>query len=106
DTLHILGLHKEQRIFGFVHGLKTRSLMEFLSTDLPTTYKGLMEKTYTWIEAKEVATNGATNGHQKGFVRFGKGPSWDIYKGRKKDRDRLSLSHPQTGPGQNTCPRE
>ncbi|GKC24244.1 zinc finger, CCHC-type containing protein [Tanacetum coccineum] len=75
DTLHILGLHKEQRIFGFVHGLKTRSLMEFLSTDLPTTYKGLMEKTYTWIEAKEVATNGATNVHQKGFVRFGKGPS-------------------------------
>ncbi|GJT76659.1 reverse transcriptase domain-containing protein [Tanacetum coccineum] len=34
DTLQILGLHEEQRIFGFVHGLKTRSLMEFLSTDL------------------------------------------------------------------------
>nr|GEW36178.1 reverse transcriptase domain-containing protein [Tanacetum cinerariifolium] len=30
------------------------SLVEFLSTDLPTSYKGLMEKTYTWIEAKEV----------------------------------------------------
>ncbi|GJZ69404.1 reverse transcriptase domain-containing protein [Tanacetum coccineum] len=47
DTLQILGLHKEQHIFGFVHGLKTRSLVGFLSTDLPTTYKGLMEKTYT-----------------------------------------------------------
>ncbi|GJS11151.1 copia protein [Tanacetum coccineum] len=44
---------RKQRIYGFVHGLKTRSLVEFLSTDLPTTYKGLMEKTYTWIEAKE-----------------------------------------------------
>ncbi|GKF63544.1 hypothetical protein Tco_0186992 [Tanacetum coccineum] len=47
DTLQILGLHEEQRISGFVHGLKTRSLMKFLSTDLPTTYKVLMEKTYT-----------------------------------------------------------
>ncbi|GKA68696.1 reverse transcriptase domain-containing protein [Tanacetum coccineum] len=58
DTLQILGLHEDQRISGFVHGLRTRNLVEFLSTDLPTTYKGLMEKTYTWIEAREVATNG------------------------------------------------
>ncbi|GKC75637.1 reverse transcriptase domain-containing protein, partial [Tanacetum coccineum] len=38
---------------------RTRNLVEHLSTDLPSTYKGLMEKTYTWIEAREVATNGA-----------------------------------------------
>ncbi|GJT11986.1 reverse transcriptase domain-containing protein [Tanacetum coccineum] len=31
----------------------TRSLVEHLSTDLPSTYKGLMEKTYTWVEARE-----------------------------------------------------
>nr|GEV45257.1 reverse transcriptase domain-containing protein [Tanacetum cinerariifolium] len=43
------------------------SLPEFLSKDLPTTYKGLMEKTYTWIEAREVATNGALNDQKKGF---------------------------------------
>ncbi|GKD56104.1 reverse transcriptase domain-containing protein, partial [Tanacetum coccineum] len=55
DTLQILGLHEEQRISGFVHGLRTRSLVEFLSTDLLTTYRGLMEKTYTWIEAREAA---------------------------------------------------
>ncbi|GJW91501.1 reverse transcriptase domain-containing protein [Tanacetum coccineum] len=61
DTLQILGLHEDQRISGFVHALRTRNLVEFLSTDLPTTYKGLMEKTYTWIEAREVATNGAPN---------------------------------------------
>nr|GEV86052.1 hypothetical protein [Tanacetum cinerariifolium] len=59
DTLQILGLHEDQRISGFVHGLRTRNLVKHLSTDLPFTYKGLMEKTYTWIEAKEVATNGA-----------------------------------------------
>ncbi|GJS53924.1 MAK10-like protein [Tanacetum coccineum] len=55
------GLHEEQRIFGFVHGLRTRNLVEHLSTDLQSTYKGLMEKTYTWIEAREVATNGTKN---------------------------------------------
>ncbi|GJV81943.1 hypothetical protein Tco_1517813 [Tanacetum coccineum] len=44
DTLQILGLHEEQRISGFVHGLRTRNLVEHLSTDLPSTYKGLMEK--------------------------------------------------------------
>ncbi|GJR94442.1 hypothetical protein Tco_0266616 [Tanacetum coccineum] len=55
----ILGLHKEQRISGFVHGLRTRSLVEHLSMDLLSTYKGLMEKTYTRIKAREVATNGA-----------------------------------------------
>nr|GEY98773.1 hypothetical protein [Tanacetum cinerariifolium] len=53
DTLQILGLHEDQRISGFVHGLRTRSLVEHLSTDLLSTYKGLMEKTYTWIEARE-----------------------------------------------------
>nr|GFB82469.1 hypothetical protein [Tanacetum cinerariifolium] len=76
-TLQILGLHEEQHIFGFVHGLKTQSLAEFLFTDLPTTYKGLMEKTYTWIEAKEVATNGAPNDHRECLDRSSKGSSWD-----------------------------
>ncbi|GJX77665.1 hypothetical protein Tco_0324476 [Tanacetum coccineum] len=89
--LRILGLHEEQRISGFVHGLKRKSLVEFLSTDLPTTYKGLMEKNYNWIEAKEVATNGAPNDHKEGFDRFNKGVSWDNSKGKKKNRDRFSL---------------
>ncbi|GKC75064.1 hypothetical protein Tco_1125838 [Tanacetum coccineum] len=84
----ILGLHEEQHIFGFVHGLKKRSIVEFLSTDLPTTYKGLMEKTYTWIEAKEVATNGSPSDHKEGFDKFNKGFSWDNRKGRKKNQDR------------------
>ena len=44
ETLQILGLHEEQRISGFVHGLRNRNLVEFLSTDLPETYKDLMEK--------------------------------------------------------------
>ncbi|GKE94438.1 hypothetical protein Tco_1579293, partial [Tanacetum coccineum] len=67
DTLQILGLHEDQRISGFVHGLRTRNLVEFLSTDLLSTYKGLMEKTYTWIEAREVATNGTPNDRRESF---------------------------------------
>ncbi|GKB38005.1 hypothetical protein Tco_0882947 [Tanacetum coccineum] len=93
DKLHILGLHEEQRISGFIHGLKTRSLVRFLSTDLPTTYKGLMEKTYTWIEAKEVATNRALNDYRERFENFIKGSFWDNNKGKKKNRDRFSPCH-------------
>ncbi|GKA65275.1 reverse transcriptase domain-containing protein [Tanacetum coccineum] len=54
DTLQILGLHEDQQISTFIHGLRTRSLVEHLFTDLPPTYKGLMEKMYTWVEAREV----------------------------------------------------
>ncbi|GJY86329.1 hypothetical protein Tco_0500355 [Tanacetum coccineum] len=90
DTLQILRLHEEQCISGFVHGLKTISLVEFLSTDLPTTYKGLMEKTYTFIEAKEVATNRALSDHKEGFDRLNKGFSWDNKKVKKKNQDRFS----------------
>ncbi|GKB83685.1 reverse transcriptase domain-containing protein [Tanacetum coccineum] len=39
DPLQILGLDEEQRISGFVYGLRTRNLVENLSTDLPSTYK-------------------------------------------------------------------
>ncbi|GJV16595.1 hypothetical protein Tco_1361918 [Tanacetum coccineum] len=92
NNLQILGLHAEQRIFSFVHGLKTRSLVEFLSTDLPTTYKGLMEKTYTWIEAKEVSTNGASNDIKEGFDKINNGFSWVNNKERKKKQDRVRIS--------------
>nr|GEX55745.1 hypothetical protein [Tanacetum cinerariifolium] len=92
DTMYILGLHEEQCISKFIHGLKTRSLMEFLSTDLLTTYMDLMEKTYTWIEAKEVATNRAPNDHRKSFNRFMKVSTWDNNKG-KKNIDKFSPYH-------------
>nr|GEY66228.1 reverse transcriptase domain-containing protein [Tanacetum cinerariifolium] len=54
DTLQILGLDEDQRIFVFVHGLKVRNLVEHLFTNLPSTYKGLMERTYTWIECRKL----------------------------------------------------
>nr|GEY47089.1 hypothetical protein [Tanacetum cinerariifolium] len=92
NTLQILGLHEEHRISGFVHEMNTISLVKFLSTYLPTTYKGLMEKTYTWIEAKEVATNETPNNHRDSFNRFKKNSSWDNNKG-KKNRDRFFPYH-------------
>nr|GEY55723.1 reverse transcriptase domain-containing protein [Tanacetum cinerariifolium] len=70
---------------------RTKSLVEFLSTDLPTTYKGLIEKTYTWIKAKVVSTNGVPNDHKEGFNKFNKGSSWHNNKGRKKNWDMFSL---------------
>ncbi|GJV55568.1 reverse transcriptase domain-containing protein [Tanacetum coccineum] len=88
DTLQILGLHEEQRISGFVHGLRTRSLVEHLSTDLPSTYKGLMEKAYTWVEAREVATNGVLNNRKDDFKRSKKF-SWGNNI-EQKDKGRFS----------------
>ncbi|GKD37875.1 hypothetical protein Tco_1258082 [Tanacetum coccineum] len=65
---------------GFVHGLRKISLVEHLSTNLPSTFKGLMEKTYTWVEAREVATNGVSNGRRDDFERSKKS-SWDNNRG-------------------------
>nr|GEY39815.1 hypothetical protein [Tanacetum cinerariifolium] len=65
------------------------SLVEFLSIDLPTSYKGLMEKTYTWIEAKEVTTNGTLNDRRENSNRFKRDSSWDNNRGkRNRDSDR------------------
>ncbi|GJZ47905.1 hypothetical protein Tco_0601737 [Tanacetum coccineum] len=90
DTLQILGLHEDHRISGFVHGLRTRNLVEFLSTNLLTTYKVLMEKTYTWIEAREVATNGAPNGRREGFNISRKNPSYRFFSYRGSNHGMLS----------------
>ncbi|GJR03693.1 hypothetical protein Tco_0526677 [Tanacetum coccineum] len=90
DTLQILGLYEDQHISRFVHRLRTRNLVEFLSTDLSTTYKGLMEKTYTWIKARDVATNKAPNDRRGGGIdRSRKNPSSDNNKGHI-NRDRFS----------------
>ncbi|GJZ37757.1 reverse transcriptase domain-containing protein [Tanacetum coccineum] len=99
DTLQILGLHEEQLISGFVHGLRTRSLVEHLSTDLPSTYKGLMEKTYTWVEAREVVTNDALSDQSDSFERSKKS-SWDNNRGQK-NKDRFS---PYQGPNHGLLP--
>ncbi|GJR72985.1 reverse transcriptase domain-containing protein [Tanacetum coccineum] len=88
DTIQILGLHEDQRISGFVHSLRTRNLVEHLYTDLPSTYKSLMEKTYTWIEAREVASNGAPNDQRDNFERSRKS-FWDNDRGQKS-KDRFS----------------
>ncbi|GJR15034.1 reverse transcriptase domain-containing protein [Tanacetum coccineum] len=57
--------------------------------DLPSTYKGLMEKAYTWVEAREVATNGVSNNRKDDFERSKKF-SWGNNIGQK-DRGRFSL---------------
>nr|GEX81499.1 putative reverse transcriptase domain, ribonuclease H-like domain protein [Tanacetum cinerariifolium]GEX97607.1 putative reverse transcriptase domain, ribonuclease H-like domain protein [Tanacetum cinerariifolium]GEX98461.1 putative reverse transcriptase domain, ribonuclease H-like domain protein [Tanacetum cinerariifolium] len=61
---------------------RTRSSVEHLSIDLSLTYKGLMEKTYTWVEAREVATNGVSSDQRDSFERPKK-YSWDNNSGQK-----------------------
>ncbi|GKA60991.1 hypothetical protein Tco_0760398 [Tanacetum coccineum] len=71
--------------------IRTRRLVEFLSTNLPSTYKALMEKPYTWIEAKEVATNGAPVEYMEGFDRPVRNTSWGNSRNKSKSRDRFTL---------------
>ncbi|GKA27833.1 reverse transcriptase domain-containing protein [Tanacetum coccineum] len=67
--------------------------------DLPFTYKGLMEKTYTLVEAREVATNGASSDRRDSFERPKKS-YWDNNKGQR-NKDRFS---PYRGPNHGLLP--
>ncbi|GJY56163.1 hypothetical protein Tco_0455278 [Tanacetum coccineum] len=58
-----------------------------------------MEKTYTWVEAREVATNGASNDRRDSFERSKKS-SWDNNRGQK-NKDRFS---PYRGPNHGLLP--
>ncbi|GJS06797.1 hypothetical protein Tco_0363593 [Tanacetum coccineum] len=89
-----LAVHNiKQREGESVRAFANRNLVEHLSTDLLSTYKGLMEKTYTWIEAREVATNRAPNDRRDNFERSRKS-SWDNGRGQRS-RDKFS---PYQGP--------
>ncbi|GKB30739.1 reverse transcriptase domain-containing protein [Tanacetum coccineum] len=89
DTLQILGLHEDQHISGFVHGLRTQNFVEFLSTDLPPTYKGLIEKTYTLIEVREIeeAVKSRQLSHLVNGIKKEKAKASDTQQGEgKKDK--------------------
>ncbi|GKE43226.1 reverse transcriptase domain-containing protein [Tanacetum coccineum] len=66
---------------------------------LPFTYKGLMEKTYTLVEAREIATNGASSDRRDSFERPKKS-SWDNNKGQR-NKDKFS---PYRGPNHGLLP--
>ncbi|GJS96911.1 hypothetical protein Tco_0803879 [Tanacetum coccineum] len=42
----------------FVQGVKIKSLIKFISTELPESYDGLMDKVYSWLQAEETASEG------------------------------------------------
>ncbi|GKB07675.1 hypothetical protein Tco_0835959 [Tanacetum coccineum] len=58
ETTQITRLNKDQRIAYFVHRVKIKSLVKFISTELPESYDGLIEKTRSWLEAEETASKG------------------------------------------------
>nr|GEV35336.1 ribonuclease H-like domain-containing protein [Tanacetum cinerariifolium] len=70
--------------------VKLALLLKSRNNYLPTTYKGLVGKNYTWIKSNNVATNRAPNYHKDSFNRFNKSYSWDNSKGKKKNRDSFS----------------
>nr|XP_043619716.1 uncharacterized protein LOC122591515 [Erigeron canadensis] len=69
ETTLMKGLSENQKILGFVHGLRFQPLVEFLSTDLPQEYKVLMDKTYTFLVGKETAGGVTSPGYGKDLDR-------------------------------------
>ncbi|GJW42083.1 hypothetical protein Tco_0070882 [Tanacetum coccineum] len=69
-------------------------VLELSLLDLPSTYKGLMEKTYTWIEAKEVATNRAPNDQRYNF-ESSKNPPGTTAGDRKVEAEKVARSFDQ-----------
>ncbi|GKB71216.1 reverse transcriptase domain-containing protein [Tanacetum coccineum] len=57
ETSQITRLNEDQRIACFVHGV-VKLLVKFISTWLPESYDGYMEKTYTWIQAEDTDSEG------------------------------------------------
>nr|GEU84701.1 reverse transcriptase domain-containing protein [Tanacetum cinerariifolium] len=51
-------LNEDQRIAGFVLGLKIKLLVKFISTDHLESYDSLMENTYEWLQAEETTFEG------------------------------------------------
>ncbi|GJT97196.1 reverse transcriptase domain-containing protein [Tanacetum coccineum] len=58
ETAQITRLNEDQRIAGFIHGVKIKSLVKFVSTELPESYDGLIEKVYSLLQAEETASEG------------------------------------------------
>nr|GFA26576.1 putative reverse transcriptase domain-containing protein [Tanacetum cinerariifolium] len=58
ETAQITRLNKDQRIAGFVHGVKIKYLVKFVFTELPKSYDGLLEKAYCFLQAEEIASEG------------------------------------------------
>ncbi|GJV01132.1 hypothetical protein Tco_1334701 [Tanacetum coccineum] len=58
ETTQITRLNEDQIIAGFIHGVKIKSLVKFISTELPESYDELLEKVYYWLQAEKTTSEG------------------------------------------------
>ncbi|GJR64887.1 reverse transcriptase domain-containing protein [Tanacetum coccineum] len=58
ETAQINKLNEDQRIAGFIHKVKIKSLVKFVSTEVLESYNQLIEKVYSWLQAEETALEG------------------------------------------------
>ncbi|GJZ96785.1 reverse transcriptase domain-containing protein [Tanacetum coccineum] len=92
ETTHITRLNDDQRIAGFVHGVK-KSLVKFISTKLLKSYDGLMEKTHSWLQAEETASERRPITFMDSSTgdKTQKGKPWKAPEKKNRDkRDRFS----------------
>ncbi|GKD44956.1 reverse transcriptase domain-containing protein [Tanacetum coccineum] len=58
ETAQITRLNEDQRIAGFIYGVKIKSLVKFVPIELPKSYGGLIKKVYSLLQAEETASEG------------------------------------------------
>nr|GEX67199.1 reverse transcriptase domain-containing protein [Tanacetum cinerariifolium] len=58
ETTQINKLNEDQRITGFIHRVKIKSQVEFVSTERLESYDELIDKVYSWLQSKETASEG------------------------------------------------
>nr|XP_043633415.1 uncharacterized protein LOC122604601 [Erigeron canadensis] len=81
ETSLIRGLSENQRVSGFIHGLKYKALVEFLSMDLPETYTAATDKAHIFLTAQETSGNvryaGGEDGRDRHWGKDRKNPRQD-----------------------------
>nr|XP_043611826.1 uncharacterized protein LOC122583493 [Erigeron canadensis] len=58
ETEDIMDLLESQRIFGLLHGLRSKGLVEFLYRDLPKTYEAVQKRAHVYLDVRDTASKG------------------------------------------------
>nr|GEY16173.1 hypothetical protein [Tanacetum cinerariifolium] len=93
EITQIIRLNEDQRISGFVHRVKIKSLVKFLSTELLRGYDELMKKVYSWLQVEDSTSKGRPVTFMDGVA--GEKPQkrrpWEgVGKKNKERRDKYS----------------
>ncbi|GKD39504.1 hypothetical protein Tco_1259711 [Tanacetum coccineum] len=91
----ITRLNEDQRIAGFVHGVKIKSLVKFISTELLEGYNGPMDQVYSCLQVEEPTSKGRPVTFMDGVAgeKPQKGRPWEGVGRKNKERGDKELKN-------------